>query len=347
MSIIRTILSVIMMIAGLVFIIPVLVIVLPIWLFVSLCKLINHRLVSSNTIWQQIIQFAPDIGWKPIGGLSNTYYSDPSGDIGSITTGADGWPGQISIAESDIVVFGDSFAFGYGSLYENAYYNQAENLRIKPVASPGYNMVQPVQLMKEYRDQLKGKLVLWFICLENDLAENIRMDNSVHYTAPFISKNGERNNWDIITSHVQSMKWLYSEKKSHNSLRYAKLSTDSTYSERIFEASEFLIKEAKGICQSTGAALMILTIPDKRQLTQNGIGEFTRRLNRDDSYNVDLPDRKINEICMKLDIPLIKGKEHLTINDYKIRDGHWNKKGNQKIARLIEEFYHKNYLIEK
>jgi hypothetical protein len=347
MSIVRTILSIIMMIAGFGLILPILVLILPVWLFVSMCKGLNKQLVSSNTIWQQIIQYTPQIGWKPKKRLNNIYYSDPSGDIGSITTGSDGWPCQFTISESDIVVFGDSFAFGYGSLFENAYYNLAGNLRIKPVASPGYNMVQPLQLMKKYRDQLNGKLVVWFICLENDLSENIRMDNSVHYTAPFISKNGDNRGWKIVTTHVQSRKWLYSEKKSHNTLRYAKLSTPSPYSERIFEASEFLVKEANEICRTAGANLMILTIPDKRQLTQKGIGEFTRRLNGDDSYNADLPDNRFKEVCEKLNIPVISGKEYLTIDDYKVRDGHWNKKGNQKIAGLIKDFYHNDYLLQK
>jgi len=335
----RTLISILKMGISLVILLPLMILVLPAWIFVSLCVTLEKKFISSGTSWEDIIQFEPVIGWKPKPNMDDVQYFDPSGDRGSISTDENGWPGSNSIIDSDIVVFGDSFAFGFGSDFKKTYYNLKDSVVIKPIATPAYNMVQDLLLMKRYAEKLKGKLVVLFICMDNDLADNLKYSQSQHYTNPFVRMNNREKDWEIVTSHVQRTKWLYGEKKSHNALRFANLCIPSAYADRVFSACEYLIKEAEKVCEAAGAEFLVFTIPDKRQLTKSGMNEFKKQLKSDLLLDPDLPDSKIEQICNKLNLSFIAGKNHLTINDYKIRDSHWNERGNEKVGTLICNFY--------
>lgn len=325
---------------SLLLIVPMLALLLPIWLFVKMCFGVNRLLVSSGTGMDKIIHFEPVIGWKPTAALKDVTYFDVSGDKASITTGNDGWPGDYSIEESDVVVFGDSFAFGYGSEYKNTYYGLPGDIRIKPVAASGYSMVQALILMKKYREKLNGKLVVWLICLENDLAENIQPNNSMFYRTPFVKKHNVTGKWEIVTSHVSEDKWLFGS-ESNNTLKFATICTPSAYTDKVMSGCRFLIREAKDICDSTGAKLLVFTIPDKKQLTEEGNQHFRSRLNKDAEYDENLPDKRLSEICKEFDISFQAGMELLDSGDYKSRDTHWNKRGNRKISDFMREFYKK------
>lgn len=343
----RAIISILLMTLALILLIPMLFIIIPVWLFVFLCFALHKRWISSATTWEHIVRYDAHIGWKPRPNLSNVYYLDISGDLGSITTDQEGWPCSYAIEDSDIVVFGDSFAFGYGTEIENSYFGMNKEIRIKPISSAGYNMVQELLLMKQYRNRLKGKLIIWFICMENDLSENLRFENSRYYTSPFVTYNDTNHSWETVTSHLQPDKWLYGEIKSHNTLRFATICTPSAYSDRVFSACEYLIQEGKEICDSVGAKMLIFTIPDKKQLSKDGIKQFTNRLASDSEFDPDLPDVKFNEICSRLNISFISGKSQLNIDDYKINDSHWNKKGHKKVSGLLVDFYQTGKVIPK
>jgi hypothetical protein len=336
---IRTLVSIIFMVLSLILLIPVLIILLPIRIFVFLCTVVEKLLISSNTSWQDIIQYEPEIGWKPVAGLKEVTYYNRSGDRGSITTDEEGWPCSYSMEESDLVVFGDSFAFGFGDRSGKTYYGQSRDIRIKPIAAPSYNMVQSFLLMKKYRNRFKGKPVVWLICMENDLSENIRFTESRSYTNPFLRKNPVDDTWEVVTSHVQSAKWLYGEHKSHNTLRFATLCTDSPYSDRVFSACEFLIREAGKLCRSAGSELLIFTIPYIKQLNESGLNELRRRLRPDSTLDPDLPDKRIEQICRNLNTDFMAGKSFLSIKDYQIRDNHWNAKGNRMVSEQLSQYY--------
>jgi len=343
----RTAISFLLMSLALLVLIPLLFIIFPVWLFVFLCVSLDRRIVSSSFPWQHLIKYDPHIGWKPKPNLKKVYYVNHVGDRGSIMTDQEGWPCNYTIEDSDVVVFGDSFAYGYGSEYENTYYRLNNKIRIKPIGTAGYNMVQELLLMKEYRKRLKGKLVIWFICMENDLSENLTFSNARYYTSPFVRINEMNQSWETVTSHLQSDRWLYGETNSHNTLRFATICTPSAYSDRVFSACEYLIQEGKDICHSVGADILIFTIPDKKQLSIEGIKRFTIRLSTDTEFDADIPDKQIKAICDRLNISCVTGKSHLTLDDYKINDSHWNKRGNQKVSELIFEYHQKMMLDRK
>lgn len=321
-----------------VLIVPLLILLIPVWIFVKMCFGVNNFLVSTDTTWSEIVRFKPEIGWKPISSLDNVTYLDAGGDKSSITTGKDGWPGRYQLEESDVVVFGDSFAFGYGSVYRQTYYGLSEEIRIKPVAAPGYNMVQGLLLLKRYREKLNGKLIIWLICLENDLVENIQPYNSMFYNIPYIKQNHSPENWEIVTSHITREKWLFGD-ETNNTLKFATICTPSMYSDRVMSGCKFLIKEAKIICDVTEAKLMIFTIPDKRQLTVKGNQFLRSRLKKDAGYDEKLPDKLLMKICKDLDIGYQAGMEIINSEDYKINDSHWNKSGNRKLSEFIRGYY--------
>jgi hypothetical protein len=332
----RSLFSTFLMLVTILILLPLLILIIPACVFIKLCYSVEKIRLIRVAAWSRIIKFHPELGWKPRENLSSVTYSDRIGDLCTVSTCHDGWPTPERINESNIIVFGDSFAFGYGANERDAYYALGTE-KMKPIAAPGYNMAQAVLLMKKYRMQLKGKSVVWMICLENDLAENIRMDNFDNYMVPFVKQDHGTGEWDIMNRHLISRKWLYGESSSKNTLRYAAICTDSVYSERVFQVCDYLIGEAKKVMESVGASLTVYTIPDKRQLSSNGLKTFERhlRLAGGEGMDADLPDRELMKICEKRDIPMICGKDHLTEYDYKARDGHWNKKGNRKVCEQI------------
>lgn len=326
---------------GLLLVAPVFVLLVPVWIFCLLANGIGALFARRGASWSQILQFEPEIGWKPRPNL-NSVYIDRVGDACTIKTDAEGWPGKHPIEESDVVVIGDSFAFGYGSAISRAYYAMTTGCRIKPIGAPGYNMVQELMLMKQNASCLKGKLVVWFACIENDLAENLKAYNPRLYTNPFLRKRVDDEDWRIVSEHVQPGGWLYGDGGTSNRVLFAHICTRSEYSDRIFSATEYLIREGKEICRAAGAELLIFSIPYKEQLSREGVKKLKKPLANPEDFDVNYPDKKLADICGRLSLPFIRGASHLTLRDYKIRDGHWSRRGNLKVGRMIESYYCEN-----
>src|SRR3990172_7833003 len=133
----------------------------------SLSRFLERRAVT----WQELLEFAPTVGWRPKPNL-NTYAR--ADKVFQLTTDTEGWRGQRSIGESEVIVFGDSFAFGYGVDDKAFFANIKSKVRIKAIGANGYNMVQALQWMERLSSQLKGKLVVWFIFVGNDLYDNLQ-----------------------------------------------------------------------------------------------------------------------------------------------------------------------------
>ncbi len=57
-------------------------------------------------------------------------------------------------------------------------------------------MVQSVLLMEQFAERLAGKLVVWFVCLENDLEDNLA-PAMWRYRSPFVRPSRQRGEWEI------------------------------------------------------------------------------------------------------------------------------------------------------
>jgi hypothetical protein len=338
MSLLRGFLVLIAVLLGLLLAIPVVAVGLPFWmvglLTKALARLIEPRFVS----WSDLIEYAPTVGWKPKPNLNTYYLTSVADDIFHIITDSQGWPGKISLAESQVVVFGDSFAFGYGVHSGVSFAEVDPRLRIKPIGCPGYNMVQELLLMYQLSSQLAGKLVVWFICLDNDLIDNL-MPDMFNHRAPFVRKVDGPGEWEIVTDHVRPARWDYSARGRPYYEILAKLCSSSFLSERAYSACEFLINAGQGICQQSGARLVVMTIPNAHQLSPRG-QEFLISCGADaTSFDPSFPDRRIGEVCAKYGIPFVAGKNYLHVSDYKPLDPHWNERGHQRVAEVLRNLY--------
>ena len=107
-------LAAISMLIGLALTAPVVLLAVPFWLVAGGTRL-GHRALTAvkqrAAPWQQLIEYAPKVGWKPKANLRTFAYADKPFFV---TTDADGWRGKTTLDDSDVVVFGDSYAFGYG-----------------------------------------------------------------------------------------------------------------------------------------------------------------------------------------------------------------------------------------
>ena len=202
----RVLLGLVASAIALVITLPVLAVALPFWIVAVLTRAMVPLFRPSVVQWPELFEFHPVLGWK-----AKPYFSahclEERDDVFQVTTDPNGWPGNRSVAESKIVVFGDSHAFGYGVDTKRAFFEVAD-VAIKAIGAPGYNMVQEVLLMEEVAPSLKGKLVVWFVYFGNDLYDNLAPEMS-GYRTPFVART-EDADWSIITRHISPSKWSVS-----------------------------------------------------------------------------------------------------------------------------------------
>jgi hypothetical protein len=289
--------------------------------------------------WDELIEFEPHVGWKS---RANVRAYQLAEDVYSLKTDADGWQGRCSVADSQIVVFGDSFASGYGIDDEHLFCNLTGAVKVKAVGSAGYNMVQELLWMRRLAPQLRGKLIVWFIYFGNDLYENLTPD-MCGYRMPFVRTLNGTGAWEIVSSHISPKKWFYALGSNDDSRKYyaklAELCSRSFLSEKAYPACEYLLREGRNLCLESGAELVVMTIPDVTQMTDLGRTILLRQGGDPMSFDSDLPDRQIGEICDRLGTRLVRLKDHLKSGDYKASDCHWKASGHRKVADLLVQLH--------
>jgi hypothetical protein len=323
---------------GLLLSLPILALGLPFWIAGLCTRWIGALLEPRFLPWSSIVGFDPLIGWRPKPNLKVYGLAD---EVFRMTTGADGWPGNTSMAEADLVVLGDSFAFGYGINDKAMFARLIPQVRVKPIGSPAYNLVQELMILRQYSSQLAGKLIVWFVFLGNDLWDNLYPYTHM-YSTPFARRTNNRGDWRIENSHVSPKTRPYEYDAKHDRIiwdRLADVCSSSHLSERAYSACEFLISEAQEICERHGARLCVFTIPDSAQLSPERLEDLRARSSNPDSFDPGFPDRKLSEICSNRGVAFLAGREHLTRADYRQVDRHWNERGHQRIAEILGNLY--------
>jgi hypothetical protein len=317
---------------------PIIVGILLLGTIASLTRLLAHLLEPRFVMWSELIEFHPLIGWKQKPNLNVWTMSD---DVFHATTDADGWRGNTrTLTDSDLLVFGDSHAFGHGINDRNHFASRSRNLRVKAVGADGYNTVQQVLLMRELINYLRGKCVVWFIFLGNDLLDNLE-PSMEHYRIPFVREGAETREWEIVTSHIDPAPWPIVSRRYRgpNYDRLTKLFTPTFVGERAFSALEYLIGEGASVCKNAGARLIVMTIPDPKTLEKKGLDILYPHGADVDAFDPDLPDRKIRAICQRLNLPFVAGRDHFGAEHYKKYDDHWNRSGHTRMANLLINLY--------
>lgn len=335
-TVVRTLAAAVFGTLGLLLILPAALLVLPFWAVAAGTRAVARRLERRVVPWHGIVRYEPGLGWAGRPHLDAACLAEPRGDVFRVATDAEGWRGPGTIEDASMVVFGDSFAFGYGVDDADGYWEHAGGLRIKPIGVPGYNMAQTLVLMRRYAARLEGKLVVWFAFVANDLWDNLR-PHMLGYRTPFVCRPGGEGEWRLETGHVGPGKWPYSQ-EIHVAEHHAMLGntySDSFRARRAYAACDWLIGEAAGVCHEAGAELVVASLPDLFELTDWGRERLRRYAADPESFDPDLPHRRIADSCERRGLPCVSAKEVLEAEDFDIGDRHWNRRGNRRIGGLL------------
>ena len=325
MSMLRFLIGSLACALAIVSLVPVLALWVSFWVVAELTRRARLLFESDVLVWEDLVQHDPRIGWRLRPGVVATCEAK---DVFRLSTDAQGWSGAVGVADARVIVFGDSNAFGYGVDHAKAYFRLcADQVPVKGIGAPGYNLVQELLLMKDLASQLRGKLVIWLICNANDLYDNLspQMDG---YRTPFV-RQAAGGDWEIVSSHVSPERWTCSAGR-HAARRQPLAPTlhRSNYlSERAYSACGWLIAQGRELCRSAGAELIVMTVPSPFALD-------ARRTARED-VDADYPDRRIGAVCEDLGIPFVPLKQYLGAADYLDHDDHWNEQGHVKVADVI------------
>jgi len=286
-ALIRVIVALVGTVVGFTLVLPILVVGLPFWIVATLTRTLPSLFEADHVPWQQLIEFDSTIGWKPKPNL-DTHYLASCDDVYHIVTDSEGWPGQRSFSESKIVVFGDSVSFCYGVNFRDSFVEVNPDLGIKAIGAPGYNMVQELLLMRQMSSRLRGKLVVWFIFLENDLYGNL-MPNLQTYRSPFVRAVNGNGQWELVRDHLTRTNWNHTSGHFYfNAL--ARLCGPTPLSERAYSACEFLIESGSEVCRKEGARLVVMTIPSTKQLSRRGLKILRSHSSDNSVIDPDFPD---------------------------------------------------------
>ena len=316
---------------GYVLLLPIIAVGLPFWIVALLTRTVNSWISPGVVKWTDVIQFDSIVGWKPKPGVSAVCEA-PQADVFHVETDQEGWRGPVGLDESQIVVFGDSYAFGY-AVNRPFFDVSTPEIRIKAIAAQGYNMVQELLLMTHYAPRLRGKLVVWFIYPGNDLTDNLS-PSMWGYRSPCVLQSDE--GWEIFTKHLQPEKWPAHPRFD----RHKKISAvfgRNVQSDRVYSACEYLIARGQDVCRRAGVRLVLLTIPWTIQFERlpwhdmNGV-----------TLEPDLPEKRIGEICTKLGVEFLSGTQHFAPCHYIPNEGHLNEEGHRHLARLLNDVYKKD-----
>jgi len=335
---VRTLMAVVSTLIGLVVALPLVLLGLPFWLIAGVAKLFHRLLVQLKakvTPWQQLIEYSPGVGWKPKANMRTYAYADKPFYV---TTDQDGWRGKSKLVESDIVVFGDSYAFGYG-VSESAYFAELNpGIKIKCVGVNGYNMVQALLWMRRLAPQLSGKLIVWFVYHGNDLFENLQ-PNLDKYAMPFVRSLNGSGAWEIVTDHISEEAWRGDRYRDYYSALAQICTPTTSLSRRAFSACEYLIREGSSLCERAGAQLMVMSIPDITQISDAHVHKLQAVAPDPAYFDPNLPDASLHAICERLGIGFVQLRDYLCVEDHKEHDAHWNERGHRRVAELMEQLH--------
>lgn len=286
-------------------------------------------------MWQELVAYEPEVGWKPRPDL-DCHAEDLAGDPFHVVTNAAGWRGSTGLASSDVVVFGDSFVFGYAMDDEDLYLHHAGNARATAMGAPGYSMVQPVLWMERLGTGLADKLVVWMVYLGNDLYDSLRPSTD-GYRSPAVRLAENGSDPMIVTDHVREGRIGFPRDRGVDA--YIEICSGGPLSNRVFTAAQYLIERGREACRAAGADLVVVSIPE---LSAAPRAILERRLARDEvteRFDEELPDRRLAAICERVGVGFVPLAEHMGPEHYLEVDWHWNRAGHRRVGRVLADLH--------
>lgn len=321
--------------------IPVLVLGSPFWVVAGITRAvrnIQHRLSPKERPWTEFIVPVEEIGWKNRADLRVRVRSARPFEV---RTDGEGWRGRHTIDESEVLVFGDSFAFGHGVDDPDFFADRVSGIRVKALGANGYNMVQGLLWMEHLRDRLANKLVVWFPFYGNDLMDNLH-PNFRHYRTPFVRSTAD-GEWEVVTEHVRAERWPFEATARDWGYvdKVAEVCCPSFQAERAYSACEFLVRRARAVCAEAGADLAVIGVPDVKTLDPASVPKLRSRASDPERFDPDLPDRQMRAICESAGVPFVALSEVLSVDDHLPDDCHWTPSGHERVAGILEDLFRK------
>jgi hypothetical protein len=342
MPLLRTVLAFAAAAVALIAAVPILLVVVPLWV-VSLATRAGARLARSESAsFEQLTEYDPELGWTPRANLDTFHAQHVNVDVFHVRTGPDGWRGSVALQDSDIAVFGDSFAAGYGVGEREFFADLFRTPRIKSMGIGGYCQVQQLLWMKRLAGSLQQKLVVWFIYYGNDLYDNLTPDMQ-GYRKPFVREHRASGEWEIVSSHITPTPWPIVTPSRlaghHYYARLADLCSDTFLSRRAYSACEFLLRAGQKVCEEAGAELVVMSVPDPLQISPDGSRHLATLGGNPETFDAGYPDRCVEAICRRLDLEFVRGGSFLEAGDYLAGDCHWNARGHRRVAGALRRLY--------
>lgn len=332
----RAIAMLLAVVLGAILLIPAVLVAAPFLAVSALIRLAGTRKErrAATGHWQRLVEYEPVVGWKP---LSNLDVDDMADEVFRLTTGPDGWRGSTTLAEADMVVFGDSFAFGQGAADDAMYTRFCRGIRVKPIGANGYSMVHGALWMRRLAPQLAGKVVVWFVYYGNDLHESV-LPNMGRYRMPFVREDRGTGKWEIVTDHVSPEPWPFSSSRTYHEM-LAEICCATRSGRRILSAADFLIREAAQTCREAGAELIVVGIPMSVQLSRRGQAQLAGLAPDRETFDVGRPDQVLQASCEAMGVPFIPLSAHLKAGHYLLKDIHWTPAGHRRVGALLTDVY--------
>jgi len=332
---VRHLLAAVAAVASLVVVIPVGALLLFLWAVSAAARGLGNLTSPRTTPWEELVEFEPEVGWKPRAGL-DCHAEDLAGDPFHVVTDASGWRGTTGLSDSDVVVFGDSFAFGYAMDDEDLFIRHAGTARVTAMGAPGYSMVQPVLWMERLGDRLADKLVVWMVYLGNDLYDSLRPSTD-GYRSPAVRLPLDGGDPVILTEHVREGKIDFPRDRGVEA--YIEICSDGLLSRRVFAAAEYLIERGREACDAAGADLVVVSIPELSAAPRELLARELARGDAAERFDEELPDRTLAAICQRGSVGFVPLAEHMRPEHYLDVDWHWNRAGHRRVGRVIGDIH--------
>jgi hypothetical protein len=336
MALIRTLVASIAALLALVVTLPVVLAGAPFWIVSALTRAVRALVrwwQPPEVDWTQLVEFDPGVGWK---NRCNARARVRGKCAFEASTDGEGWRGRGTIEDSDVVAFGDSFAFGHGVNDRDFFADRTARLKIKAVGADGYNMVQGWIWMDRLKERLSGKWVVWLPFYGNDLMDNLQ-PNITRYRTPFVRSTAGVPGWEVVTHHVTAEPFPFDPSWGFTDT-IAETCSSTPFAERAYSACAFLIDRARETLAEVDARLVVVGIPDPQMLDPDGVRRLRSRSTNPGAFDPELPDRRLGEICRERGIPFLPLSSVLVVGDHIPNDCHWTPQGHLKVARALEAF---------
>lgn len=331
MRALRTLLAFAAATVGLLPLAAIVVIGLPFFGIAALTRLFHRaiaRPLHGAPEWPELVAYEPVVGWKPRPNLSTTARGIRPFRV---TTDADGWRGRGTLEDAEIVVFGDSFAFGHGA-DDGEMFSDHAGVRVKTIGVNGYSVVHSLLWTERLARRLEGRTVVWLIYYGNDLYENL-VPNLDRYRMPFVRQRGP-GVWEIVSAHVNPAAWHASGPRAYDE-RLAEICSPTFLSQRVFSACEWLIGRGDALCREHDARFLVMGAPDAYQIRPYGLRWLAERAPDPAAFDERRPDRELARACERAGVPFLGLMDHLGPEHFEPDDGHWNRSGHARVGRLL------------